>query len=181
MYTRLACVSCGLHAFQLTIESCRCAYPWQPNIGPNESFQILILLLQLVPKSATRGCLLAAVQHTVAIHSPSNHTILAFQHRTPLPHRLATSCVAASPHPISLQQNDPLCHYRNSKPAPPTSTAGHGARKPWPKTTSLPHPIAFRYCKAKPCPSTATQLLPYHSTAQLGTVPHKSPAPKTTL
>jgi hypothetical protein len=72
VYTRLACMRFMRLAFQLTIEACRRAYPWQLNIGPNESFQILILLLQ-------------------------------------------------------LQQNNPFCHYRNSKSAQPTSTAGHGA------------------------------------------------------
>jgi hypothetical protein len=128
--------SCGSQAIELTIEVCYRAYPWQLNIGSIESNQILFLLLQLVPKSATRGCLFAAVHHTIVIYRLTNYNIESYHHRNPLPHRLSTSYVPASPHPISLQQSNLLPHHRNSiPPLPLHSAAGHGAQKPSPKTS----------------------------------------------
>ena len=41
-------------------------------LGPIDFFEIVILLLQLVPISATGWCLLAPSQHTLAIFSLSN-------------------------------------------------------------------------------------------------------------
>ena len=137
-------------------------------LGPNEFFQILILLLQLVPKSATGGCLLAPSQHTLAIFSLSNHTILAFQHRTPLPHRLATPSrySITTPSATTTSQNPPhppaLLAMEQQTPAPrlrPCLTPSHSATAkqnpaPLPQLNSSPttplHSWAQSHTKAQP-------------------------------